>query len=406
MSSGAAPSRERSGWERGLDLAAAYGPLVTLAVGTAFAFAVPNETSPFLIAGLVALAASWVYFVYPRGALDRQGRLRVYYLGYMVLAVVLISLHPFFFIFPVAAFFQAYLLKPPPVTFAAVLLASLVVNSLIVRDAPTTQNWWIFAVVVAIQTLAIGVGVIGGEKINELSEARRRAVAELERALEENEGLHAQLMIQAREAGVADERERLAREIHDTIAQGLVGVITQLEAAEHVIADRAALERHLQNATRLARESLLEARRAVRGAAPLQLEGRTLPQAIAEVVEKWSSVNEVAVEWASTGDPVDLHPEIEVTLLRAVQESLANVARHSAASRVGVTLSYMGDLVAVDVRDDGRGFSPNGGDTTGYGLRAMRTRVEQLEGTFEIESAPGHGTAVCVCLPTGGVGDG
>src|SRR5690606_443899 len=271
------------------------------------------------------------------------------------------------------AFFQAYLLKPAPVTFLAVLVASVVVNSLIVRDAPTTQNLWIFGVVVTIQTLAIGLGVIGGEKINELSEARRRAVAELERALEENEGLHAQLMIQAREAGVADERERLAREIHDTIAQGLVGVITQLEAAEHVIADRAALERHLQNATRLARESLLEARRAVRGAAPLQLEGRTLPQAIAEVVEKWSSVNEVAVEWASTGDPVDLHPEIEVTLLRAVQESLANVARHSAASRVGVTLSYMGDLVAVDVRDDDKKFSPNKNNTTNYKLQTIKT---------------------------------
>ena len=91
----------------------------------------------------------------PRGDLDdRQGQLRVYYAGYIVLAAVLIGLHPFFFIFPVAAFFQAYLLKPPPVTFAAVLAASLVVNSLIVRDAPSTQNLWIFGVVVTIRTPA------------------------------------------------------------------------------------------------------------------------------------------------------------------------------------------------------------------------------------------------------------
>src|SRR5690606_27415657 len=135
MSHEAFPSRERSFWERGLDLAAAYGPFLTLAVGTAFAFAVPNESPPLVITGVVALAASWIYFVYPRGDLDdRQGQLRVYYAGYIVLAAVLIGLHPFFFIFPVAAFFQAYLLKPPPVTFAAVLAASLVVNSLIVRD--------------------------------------------------------------------------------------------------------------------------------------------------------------------------------------------------------------------------------------------------------------------------------
>lgn len=404
MSDTALPSRERSFWERGLDSAAAYGPFVTLALGAAFAFAVPNETPPLLIAGLVALAASWIWLAYPRRAPDRQGQLRLYYLGYMVLAAVLIGVHPFFFIFPVAAFFQAYLLKPVPVTFLAVLVASVVVNSLIVRDAPTTQNLWIFGVVVTIQTLAIGLGVIGGEKINELSEARRQAMAELERALEENEGLHAQLMIQAREAGVADERERIAREIHDTIAQGLVGVITQLEAAENVIGDRDALERHLQNAARLARDSLLEARRAVRGAIPLSLEGRTLPEAIGEVVERWSTVNEVAAEWSSTGQAVDLHPEIEVTLLRAVQESLANVAKHAEASRVGVTLSYMGDLVAVDVRDDGKGFAPATADH-GYGLRAMRTRVEQLDGKLEVESAPGRGTAVCVTLPTAGAGD-
>lgn len=400
MSHEAFPSRERSFWERGLDLAAAYGPFLTLAVGTAFAFAVPNESPPLVITGVVALAASWIYFVYPRGDLDdRQGQLRVYYAGYIVLAAVLIGLHPFFFIFPVAAFFQAYLLKPPPVTFAAVLAASLVVNSLIVRDAPSTQNLWIFGVVVTIQTLAIGLGVIGGEKINELSEARRKAVAELQHALEENEGLHAQLMTQAREAGVADERQRLAREIHDTIAQGLVGVITQLEAAGNVIGDRAALERHLGNATRLARESLVEARRAVRGAVPLQLEGRTLSEAISEVVERWSGVNDVDVEWSSTGDPVDLHPEIEVTLLRAVQESLANVAKHAEASRVGVTLSYIGDIVAVDVRDDGRGFSPDATENGGYGLRAMKARVEELDGRLEVESAPGRGTAISVTLP-------
>ena len=99
---------------------------------------------------------------------------------------------------------------------------------------------------------------------------------ELEAALEENAGLHAQLVAQAREAGVTDERQRIAGEIHDTIAQGLTGVITQLEAANQVKSDPAELQRRLDNATSLARESLAEARRSMRAILPAPLEGRQL----------------------------------------------------------------------------------------------------------------------------------
>ncbi len=106
----------------------------------------------------------------------------------------------------------------------------------------------------------------------------------------------------------------------------------------------------------------------------------------------------------TTGETQSLHPEVEVTVLRVAQEALANVAKHANASRVGVTLSYMGDVVTIDVKDDGTGFAngtgPNGaGGDAGFGLTAMRQRVERLAGTLEIESELGNGTAVCATLP-------
>ena len=119
--------------------------------------------------------------------------------------------------------------------------------------------------IIAIQTLVIGAGSIVGEKVTEQNEERRQALAKLEAAMVENAGLHAQLLTQAREAGILDERARMAREIHDTIAQGLIGIVTQLEAADQARDRPADRERHLENAERLARESLVEARRVGRG---------------------------------------------------------------------------------------------------------------------------------------------
>jgi signal transduction histidine kinase len=103
---------------------------------------------------------------------------------------------------------------------------------------------------------------------------------------------------------------------------------------------------------------------------------------------------------------MSLRPEVEVTALRVVQEALANVARHANASRVGVTLSYMGDVVSVDVRDDGDGFALNGSRREGFGLNAMLTRVESMSGSLQVESEPGRGTAVSATLPAVGLAAG
>jgi signal transduction histidine kinase len=199
-----------------------------------------------------------------------------------------------------------------------------------------------------------------------------------------------------------DERQRMAREIHDTLAQGLTGIITQLQAAAQSgrPADR---DRRVEAAIRLARDSLSEARRSVHELRPEPLETARLGEALAEVAQRWSALHGVPAHVTTTGAPRPMPPDVEVTLLRTAQEALANVAKHANATRVGLTLSYMEDEVALDVRDDGIGFDPAGlpvsADGGGFGLTAMRQRVERLSGTLEIESESGAGTAISACVP-------
>ncbi|GIF39822.1 sensor histidine kinase [Actinoplanes xinjiangensis] len=233
-------------------------------------------------------------------------------------------------------------------------------------------------------------------RIDQLAEANAKLAA----ALQENAGLHAQLLVQAHEAGVHNERQRMAGEIHDVLAQGLTGIVTQLEAAESHPGDR---DRHLAAAKRLARESLAEARRSVQALRPQHLDAARLPEALGEVLHGWSDLHGVRADLTTTGTARPLLPEIETTLLRTAQEALANVARHAAAGRVGLTLSYMEDVVTLDVRDDGTGFDPDAPrevtDEGGYGLRAMRERLSRVAGTLEVESEPGGGTAISACVP-------
>jgi signal transduction histidine kinase len=211
----------------------------------------------------------------------------------------------------------------------------------------------------------------------------------------------------------------MAREIHDTLAQGLTGIITQLQAAEHAAGEPAEWRIHFAAATRLARESLSEARRSVDALRPEPLETGRLSEALADVAGRWSELHGIEVQVMTTGTARPMRPEAEIALLRAEQEALANVAKHAQATRVGVTLSYLEHEVALDVRDDGKGFDPAkvGGDAGndaavpaeangtrppeggGFGLVAMRQRIEALAGTLQIESEPGAGTGISAHVP-------
>jgi signal transduction histidine kinase len=232
----------------------------------------------------------------------------------------------------------------------------------------------------------------------ELCAANRR----LEATIAENDALQRRLLAQAREAGTLEERRRMAREIHDTLAQGLTGIVTQLQAAEQASArtpdDPAGWRRHVDAATRLARDSLTEARRSVDALRPESLEGCRLSEALGRVAERWSALNGIPAQVTITGTVRPIDADAEFALLRAAQEALANVARHAHATRVGLTISYMENEVALDVRDDGVGFDPSALGQ-GFGLVAMEQRIAGLAGRLLVESEPGGGTAVSACVP-------
>jgi signal transduction histidine kinase len=277
----------------------------------------------------------------------------------------------------------------------------------------TLMGLLMFGYFVVLQISTTGIFGMIGAKTGELAHRRHELVKELRTALEENAGLHAQLLVQAREAGMHDERQRMAREIHDTLAQGLTGIIAQLEAAQAAkgrdgIAPEAA-ERHLVQAQELARSSLTEARRSVHALSPGELTAATLPEALSALTGDWSRRTGTAVRTDTVGEARALHPEIEGALFRVAQEALANVHKHGAgADRVGVTLTFLDEVVLLDILDNGAGFDPatvarngsgKGGDGHGYGLTTMEQRVRRVAGQLEIESAPGQGTAVSANVP-------
>jgi len=214
------------------------------------------------------------------------------------------------------------------------------------------------------------------------------------------------LVEQARRAGLIGERQRLAHEIHDTLAQGFTSIVMNLEAADAILPAGSSPRAHwhLDQARLTARESLAEARRLVWALRPKLLEDASLPEALARLAERWSEASGVTAQTSVTGTPQPLPPEIEATIFRVAQEALTNVRKHARAQRTALTLSYMNDRVALDARDDGRGFDPDkAGDGSahegGFGVETMRERIEQLGGTLSIESAPGEGTTLAVELP-------
>lgn len=220
--------------------------------------------------------------------------------------------------------------------------------------------------------------------------------------IEQLQATQAELAAAERREGVLQERERLAREIHDTLAQAFIGVIMHLEASAPLMAtQQEKAHHHLTQAEEIARHGLTQARRVVQDLRPEVLESAPLPEAIERVVQKWQQQSGINTHTAVTGEYRALHPEAEVTLIRATQETLANIQKHAQAHEVRVTLSYMGDVIILDVQDDGIGIdqaapSPNGG---GYGLIAMRQRVEQVGGRLTLESDPEDGTTVAVEIP-------
>jgi len=212
----------------------------------------------------------------------------------------------------------------------------------------------------------------------------------------------ARLSAQSRDAAVLAERNRLARDIHDTLAQGFTGVIVQLEAAEDAGSQGLSTEAnaHVARARELARGSLREARRSVQALRPQALEESGLCEALDSLFTRMTAGTNLRAEFVVTGIPRTLPADWEDDLLHIGQEVLTNALRHARASRFTAQITFASDMVRMDLRDDGDGFDPSA-RSDGFGLVAMRERVSRMAGQLTVQSAPGEGTAVSIAIPIG-----
>ena len=226
---------------------------------------------------------------------------------------------------------------------------------------------------------------------------------ELTRALAHQAMLALQLTrlsAQNRESVLLAERNRMARDIHDTLAQSFTGVIAQLEAAKGAFSRRKRVRAsdHIDRAGELAREGLREARRSVLSLRPLALEEKALPAALKDLMERMTTGTTMEAKLSLQGEPRKLPPELETNLLRIGQEVLTNALRHARASQFGALLVFETRQIRLDLRDNGHGFDP-AKNHEGFGLQGMRERAEDMDGRFSIESSQGNGTVISIVLP-------
>ncbi|GAA2323844.1 sensor histidine kinase [Streptomyces kunmingensis] len=395
-----------------------YGPWGLLGVGVVLSVATAHVVGmdrldwylfvPLSVAAVV-LQLWWGRAMRTRPEPSRAGVL--YYWVRWAIAFVGSLTNPFYVFYAACGYFDITRLVPArqirPGLFAAIVVVAGSQSGGLPPD--NSSGWILFGGLLAVNSVLVGFMGHINNKEQEAERVQIETIAELERtntalqqAMDENAQLHTQLLVQAREAGVADERRRLAAEIHDTIAQGLAGIIAQLQ----VVANAPTLEvarEHLDRASGLARHSLGEARRSVHNLSPAALADATLPEALKKTVAEWAGRTGVRAEFTVTGTAEPLHDEIEASLLRIAEEALSNAARHAHATRLGVTLSFMAGEVTLDVRDDGRGFDPIAlparTGTAGFGLDGMRARAERLAGDVTVESEPGGGTAISARVP-------
>ncbi|MEU5722785.1 sensor histidine kinase [Micromonospora sp. NPDC047738] len=246
--------------------------------------------------------------------------------------------------------------------------------------------------------LSLGLGLWIREVVR-----RSRERADLIVQLEQSRAEVARL---SHQAGVAAERARLAGEIHDTLAQGFTSIIALLQAAGSDLddlesnpdGDRA---RHrIDVAVRTARESLAESRALVAALAPVALDAGPLDEAVRDLVARLGEQTLIRASYRLSGTVRPLPTAVEVVLLRAAQEALANVRRHSFASEVSVTLGYKPDAIRLVVADDGRGFDPASA-SGGFGLRSIRARTDEVGGTLTVQSGrdADQGTTLTLEVP-------
>ncbi|SEL38778.1 Signal transduction histidine kinase [Streptacidiphilus jiangxiensis] len=300
----------------------------------------------------------------------------------LTLTFLLYALNPqFFMAFPPRRAFLAFVgvnLIPPLFALA--------------RHDPRTA-----AIVGAAGALGVAHSSILGGWINQIiaeSRERHHLIGQLKQARAELAEAH-------RRQGALEERQRMAGEIHDTLAQGFSSILMLIQAAEaQVDPDPEQACRQLGLAARTARENLAEARALVASQGPSALDSASLSDALGRLTGQLDEETGIRARYRTVGEPRRLPTDAEITMLRAAQEALANVRKHARADTVDVVLTYAPESVRLDVADDGVGFpterARTKGHEGGFGLVGMQDRVGRVGGRLSVDSSPGDGTRLRV----------
>jgi len=213
----------------------------------------------------------------------------------------------------------------------------------------------------------------------------------------------ARLFARSAQLGALEERNRLAREIHDTLAQGMTAITLQLETADALLeagADSARIRQTVRQALALTRANLEEARRSVLDLRAAPLEGRSLAEALTALAAQHErAARSLQVKFEAVGESRPLPAHIEASLYRITQEALSNIVRHARARRVTLRLAALPNQVQLTIEDDGRGFNPTRIPKGRYGLIGLNERVKLLGGNLHLQSGRGAGTRIEVVVP-------
>ena len=384
-------ARARDVWRRLYPIWDAYFAIAMVVTIVIVALDAVHPVGAAITSGLlVALGVAYLW-VGRRAIRRHDTTATVLYVAAMVLLFV-----PATLLIPAAAFGlcaltpQAYLALRPAL---ATVLTTVLLSGVAYRWITHTEADPLFAILVLV--LILGCSLLLGLFIDRQSRQnveRARLIAELDQTRDELAGM-------SRQAGMLAERERLARDIHDTVAQGLGGISMLLQAAEAETGPN----RHLRLARDAARDNLAEVRALVAALAPPSLENARAEHALVAALDRLTFESDTA-EFTVIGVPRSLDPSQDAVLLRVAQEAFSNAVRHADAGSIRLELSYGEEDVALTVADDGIGFTTDEAatvrpDLTGFGLSSMRGRVEQAGGRFAVTSAAGAGTTVVAELP-------
>jgi signal transduction histidine kinase len=251
------------------------------------------------------------------------------------------------------------------------------------------RSRWVDAIAIA---LVYGTGIVFVVVFTRVAASEREVRTELAQANQQLRDHAAQV----EELATTKERNRVAREIHDTLGHYLTVVNVQIGAAQAILElDRPRALDHLAKAQMLTQEGLAEVRRSVAALRASPTESRPLTEALAKLVEQWEAAG-MNARLDVTGMVRSLTPPAELTIYRAAQEALTNAGKHANATEVGITLEYRDDSVRLRIKDDGMGSADSQG---GFGLLGVRERVQLLSGEMQVRTEIGEGFALEVELP-------